>query len=239
MPSQSDQPKGQKPKKPDPDHNLAVEQLNGEFYGAKPYDYFEQRLISLLLMVADSEHVASALRDGVGIGTFAVKNAERRPENEATAYAATEAIVLLHHATEALFRLYFAHVGAPPCPWLEVSRVTFGGEFKKKLDSLLSSLDTPETRSDVAKVFRGADTYGAVRSAFSGTEEQWAEQINGIVELLRLVGSRLINEGPLYNAAKHGFTVVAGERGIKLNAGPGVIIGRDGPPKYDNCDRRV
>lgn len=218
--------------RPDPDHNLAAEQfprLNEEFYRAKPYDYFRQRLLSLLLVASDSEHVSSALRDGLSLGVLAVKDVDRGSKEDTTAYASTESIVLLHHTTEALFRLYFAHAGSPPCPWLEASRITFGGEFKTKVSDLLSSLNSAETKSDVLKVFRLFDTYESAASSFSGTEEKWLEQAQGVIDLLQLAGHRLVSEGPLYNAAKHGLTVVAGERGVELGSQPDLVIGRHGP----------
>lgn len=218
--------------RPDPDHNLAIEQfppLNEEFYRAKPYDYFRQRLLSLLLIASDSEHVTSALRDGLSLGTLAVKNVDRSSREENTAYAATESIVLLHHTAEALFRLYFAHAGSPACPWLEASRTTFGGEFKAKVDRLLSSLDAADTRSDVLKVFRLFGTYESATPAYGGTKEQWLEQAQGLIDLLQLAGNRLVSEGPLYNAAKHGLTVVAGERGVELGQHPDLTISRHGP----------
>lgn len=218
--------------RPDPDHNLATEQfpqLNEEFYRAKPYDYFRQRLLSVLLIASDSEHVTSALREGLSLGVIAVKDVDRGSKEDTTAYISTESIVLLHHTTEALFRLYFAHAGSPACPWLEASRITFGGEFKTRVNELLSSLDSAEARSDVLKVFRLFDTYESAASSFGGTEEKWLEQAQGVIDLLRLAGHRLVSEGPLYNAAKHGLTVVAGERGIELGSQPDLVIGRHGP----------
>jgi hypothetical protein len=223
-----------KPKKPSPDRNLAIEQypeLNEMFYRSKPYSYFEHRLISLLLVVGGSAHVATALKEELSFGELKVRaGLLRAPDDQPSDYAAIESVVLFHHAAEALFRLYFAHLGGPPCPWIEASRVMLGNEFKQRLEGLLSSLGSEETRSDVLKVFRGTDTYASASEAFTGTVEQWNEQVQGLLDLLHHVGTELLTAGPLYNAAKHGLAVLSDQRGVKLDLQPDFALAAHGPP---------
>ncbi len=50
-----------------------------------------------------------------------------------------ESQVLLHHAAEALLRLFLAHEGRPPCPWLRAGSLRASG----RLTGLLTSLGAP------------------------------------------------------------------------------------------------
>jgi hypothetical protein len=56
--------------------------------------------------------------------------------------AALESTVLLHHAGETLMRLYLAHAGDAPCPWMEIARFPDSRRFKDALSRLLSSRST-------------------------------------------------------------------------------------------------
>ena len=42
---------------------------------------------------------------------------------------------LLHHASEALLRLYLAHEPLTACPWLDMARVRSPGKFKQIVEA--------------------------------------------------------------------------------------------------------
>lgn len=221
--------------KANPDHLLASEQLRGlneQFYRSRPYSYLHQRLVGLLLVACEPESVVAAAQEPLSIAELKITVGELRPQDErAIDYAALESIVLLHHASEALFRIYFAHSNGPACPWLEASRIAYGGAFKTKVKKMLDSLDNDEElRADILKVFRGTATYqSASDGGFAGTEAQWTDHVAGFFDLLTLAGNRLLKEGTLYNAAKHGLAVHAGQVGISLGDADPPLLHVDGP----------
>jgi hypothetical protein len=205
-------------------------ELNRGFYRARPYSYLSQRTFSLLLMIGESEQMKEAAKEEVEIDDVKIRiGAIQDDDEQILDYAALEATVLFHHAAEALFRLYFAHVGGPACPWLEASRLDMGPSFRTRVQELTDSLAEESTRSDVLMVFRGAHTWDAVRAGFSGTEEKWREQVDGLLQFLAHVGRRLLSESFLYNAAKHGIAVLSEEMGMRLGDADDPLLHADGP----------
>jgi hypothetical protein len=138
------------PRRPSPDDRLAPDncrQLNRTFYAAKPADYFGQRLENLILTAGRSEDLDRLMTEGAtyrGLnvaghveGGKTVRTDGRSPEEKAKAaehFVIAEAEVLSHHVGETLLRLYLAHEfpagQAPPCPWLEISRLRSFSQFK-------------------------------------------------------------------------------------------------------------
>ncbi len=116
--------------------------MNQKFYRGSPHRYFNRRLPSLILAAADNERIRQAFEEGVSFGNLTIRGAEDYDETERMNYAVVESVVLLHHASEALVRLFLAHEGKPPCPWLEVARLRHAA-FKQKVEELASSIDTP------------------------------------------------------------------------------------------------
>ena len=52
------------------------------------------------------------------IGNVTFQAAAVPGERDRRRYIQTEAMMIVHHASEALLRLFFAHVDHPECPWL-------------------------------------------------------------------------------------------------------------------------
>jgi hypothetical protein len=66
-----------------------------------------------------------------------------------------ESVMIAHHASETLLRLFFAHIEHEECPWLGMSASTDFAEFKGKVaDALRQGFD----RGHIASVFLGGDT---------------------------------------------------------------------------------
>jgi hypothetical protein len=115
------------------------QQLNERFYTADPADYFRIRLSTLVLVAGRAGDLLGLLKEGVEYGRIQAK-ADTDAEVDAAdiaRYVTIESQVLLHHAAEALIRLFLAHVGNPPCPWFELSAETDFGNFKRRVQDQL------------------------------------------------------------------------------------------------------
>lgn len=204
------------------DRDLAYEQfpaMNRTFYSSKlgPEAYLNARLRSLLVGTSGSPLIAQASSEGFEIGEMKVAYAEKEwSEEEAADFLATESAVLLHHAGETLLRLYFAHAGLPPCPWLETARLRSFSLFKRKVTELLESLATPDVQASIMQVFTGRGDVAQRPNAIS--EEAWFAQREGLVDLLAATGRVLLGDSNLYNAAKHGLAVFPAEIGISIGS---------------------
>lgn len=139
---------------------------------------------------------------------------------------ATKVEVLLHHAVEALMRLYFAHQPIfkpdgqpqfPPCPWLEVARLRSFVEFKQRVkDELIVGIHTEQRRAQMTRVFLGFES--PARMTPSPSEEEWRAGADCVVQLLSRFAQRYLDNAHLYNAAKHGLVVRMGPKRLQLLA---------------------
>lgn len=192
---------------------LAPEQfseLNATLYESDPAAYFRLRLQALVMQLSDSPHVDDALTHGLSYGIFRLGSLRREEPNARLRYAALESTVLLHHAGETLFRLYFSHLGEPDCPWLEIAKFRGPPDFKKQLQRLVAK-GKEWNRSDVTTVFLGGAS--PADAGVEVTDEGWRAATDGLVNLLKLVAQRLLKQSDLYNAAKHGLVGVPAEGG--------------------------
>lgn len=202
------------------DRNLAPEQfpeLNKEFYSADPEDYLDRRGIALMMAISNSPAIRDAAAEGLSYGTLAVNGSPGEAEGDDNAidrYASLESTNLLHHAGECMLRLYFAHSGLPPCPWLEVARLRSPRAFKERTEALLQSLDEQATIDDLVITFLG--NTDPKRLGLTATPEEWQGLIDGLVMLVGHIGSVLLDQASLYNATKHGLAVVGGHHGLSL-----------------------
>lgn len=218
--------------RPGPDDNLAPEQfpeLNRQFYSGKlqPRDYLMHRYRSLFLAAQSPEALACAFDNELSIGKLRAKwssTDEEWDDVEIRDYVSTESTVLLHHTSEALFRLYFAHADSPECPWLAVARLRIPSHFKDRLSRFMSESKDDAVAQSAMFVFYG---HGTVDAAM---QEQWTLLKDGLMMLLTHLGRRLLEEAPLYNSAKHGLSLVPGAAAMQFGDQSGPLrIRADGP----------
>jgi hypothetical protein len=217
--------------RPGPDDNLAREQfpeLNRQFYSGKlqPHDYLMHRYRGLFLAAQSPASLASAFDSELSIGDLRATwySTDEWDDLEMRDYVSTESTVLLHHASEALFRLYFAHADSPECPWLAVARLRLPSHFKDRLSRFMSEAESEATAQSAMLVFYG---HGAVEDE---KQEQWNALKDGLMLLLRHLGGRLLHEAPLYNSAKHGLSLVPGAAAMEFGDQSGPLrVRADGP----------
>ena len=163
------------------------------------------------------------------------------PQEARSNYALMESTVLLHHAGEALLRLWLAHKDAPACPWLEVARRTSAADFKKAEKHATGTSQMP--RDTVADVFMGGRT--PENAGLEIQEEQWESSVSGITELLQVVAHTITSEATLYNAAKHGLVGLPSDQadivieGMRVAGGGGITYLEKTPdnPKFHQGPR--
>jgi hypothetical protein len=213
------------------DRNLAPEQfpeLNRQFYAGEfgPADYLTQRFRSVFLAAQAPERLPGAFDSDLSVGD--IKASWPTPESwdasDVRDYVSTETTVLLHHTAEALFRLYLAHSQSPECPWLAVARLRIPSHFKASVHSFLASRRDAETHEQLTWVFYGR------RSPENDPRGLWPDAKDGLVRLVSILGSRLLEQAPLYNSAKHGLSLVPGAAAMSFGdqSGP-FAINASGP----------
>jgi hypothetical protein len=112
--------------------------------------------------------------------------------------------MISNHASEALLRLYIAHVEHPECPWLGMSASTNFSEYKEKLAALLKR---GFNRGEIATVFMGGGN--SVEACIQLSDVEFEDAIDGLELLLIDCTNRVLGDAFLYNAAKHGVSAVA------------------------------
>lgn len=192
-------------------------QLNEEFYsGNTPSTYFRDRLTLLALRRAKPDALADAARDGILWGQLWIASDDESnadmPEGyedaAQTRFIATESQVLFHHTAEALLRMLLAHEGSPECPWLRIAGQKNHRAFRIAVAELAKSSWQDERTDRVAEVLMG------------GVPEkptpEWIEHRDNAIRLIRILAARLNDQSSLYNAAKHGLTMIGGAASIHL-----------------------
>lgn len=192
-------------------------QLNEEFYsGNTPSTYFRDRLSLLALRAAKPDALAEAAGDGILWGQLWIasddeSNADMPEGYEGAAQArfiATESQVLFHHTVESLLRLLLAHEGSPECPWLRIAGQKDHGAFRKAVAELAKSSWPEERTAQVAEVIMGGLP--------EDPTPEWTEHRDNAIRLIRKLAARLNDQSTLYNAAKHGLTMIGGTASIHL-----------------------
>ena len=115
-----------------------------------------------------------------------------------------EAMMIVHHASEALLRLFFAHVDHPECPWIGLSASTNFNEFK---DRVGEKLKTRFSSEQIAMVFLGGTD--AEDAGIEMSQEDFDKSVEGVDRLLRDCALRILQDAFLYNGVKHGLTAIA------------------------------
>ena len=205
------------------DENLAPEQfgdLNRQFFANEhgPHVYLNHRLCGLVRQASNSEANRAAAAEGLRLGELVLTIDREDPMYEDPgAFAALDATVLLHHASESLLRLYLSMLADEPCPWLAIARTRSPGAFKKKVKAVVAALDTAEGQEQLSLLLLGHRSHRASVATVASEEgkpvpkEAWESFVTGGTTLVRHAASVFLDEAPLYNSAKHGLALLSGE----------------------------
>jgi len=209
------------------DENLANEQfgeLNRQFFASRhgPHVYLTHRICGLVRQASNSEASRAAAAEGLHLGEVVLTIDREDPMyDEAHLFAALDATVLLHHASESLLRLYISMLDDEPCPWLATARTRSPGIFKKKVKAAISSLDAEAGRQQLSLLLLGHRSYEASVAIVTRAggkavpEELWDSCLKGGADLLKHAATVFLEEAPVYNAAKHGLALLSGEASVR------------------------
>jgi hypothetical protein len=209
-------------------HAGEFEDLNRTYYSAEPGQYFRNRLYSLLAYVADGDETAKQLKAGVKFLdlSLSVGSGDEMSASEKLKYASAESVVLLHHACEALIRLYLAHSKRNHCPWVAMSALTNFAEFKREAAKLRGHCSDPDRLPDLLEVVSLSDTGKGLENL---SHEAWESHKLGLPMVFEFAVREFLDNSNLYNAAKHGFGLIAHEAGMSLDFSPELSMKKDGP----------
>lgn len=102
--------------------------------------------------------------------------------------------------------MLFAHDGWPECPWLEIVALTDAGAFRVAVAELAENSWPEERATAVAEILMGGVP--------AEPTTEWIERRDNAIRVIRLLAARLNADASLYNAAKHGLTMVGGTTSI-------------------------
>jgi hypothetical protein len=174
------------------------------FYTADPAEFIKMRIEALSLMACSDDQLAPLYTTDRTVGA-AFLGAMPPPTPEARQrYIRMEAVMIANHASEALLRLFFAHMEHPECPWLGMSASNDFAEYKAKL---AAALDNGFAREQIATVFLGG--VSRVDACIQLTDAEFEDAIDGLQMLLIDCAHRVLGDAFVYNAVKHGVSAVA------------------------------
>jgi hypothetical protein len=105
----------------------------------------------------------------------------------------------------------------PECPRLEIARIRSPGDFKRQLESKVLKPEFGELAETLMPVFYYSDeVFGLLDpkpSVAAVTDAKLA-----VASWAQTLGSMLLERSTLYNVAKHGFALQAGEGGFRLGS---------------------
>lgn len=201
-------------KKPPPApklHPALYPELNETFYLGDPSEYLLCKIEALSLMLASDEALAPVYATNREMGGFFLGPMDVPPRESRLRYLRLESVQLLHHAAEALLRLFYAHVEEQDSPWLGIAASTDFREFKKKI---AKSLSEGFKSDDIARVFLGGTS--PTDAGIEVSEAEFADTTLALDLLLHFAARTFTQESFLYNAAKHGLTVVQTDESSRM-----------------------
>lgn len=178
-------------------------ELNAMFYNADPSEFIKMRFRVLSLMAVPDPFLAPAFAVDRQIASIRFGGGEVPPPDVRMRYLRTETVAIVHHASEALLRLYFAHLDHPECPWLGMSTSTDFAKFKERVGN---TLEAGLNREDIAVLFLGGSD--PADAAIEVSQEEFDGTIDALEFLLEDSADRFLSDSFLYNAVKHGLTAI-------------------------------
>ncbi|WP_018599374.1 hypothetical protein [Mycobacterium sp. 155] len=194
-------------------------ELNAMFYNADPSEFIKMRFRVLSLMAVPDPFLAPAFAVDRQIASIRFGGGEVPPADVRMRYLRTETVAIVHHASEALLRLYFAHIDHPECPWLGMSTSTDFVKFKVRVyDALKEGFD----HATIAELFLGGAR--SEDSKIDVPQEEFDGTLEALAFLLQDCACRFLGDAFLYNAVKHGLTAID----LDDDSAKMVLTGHDG-----------
>jgi hypothetical protein len=154
-------------------------EMNAVFYTADPAEFIKMRIESLSPLAGSDEQLGLLFTVDRMIGAAQFGSMPPPTPDARERYIRMEAVMIANHASEALLRLFFAHVEHPECPWLGMSASTDFGEYKAKVAAALKS---GFDREQIAKVFLGG--VSRVDACIQLSDAEFEDAIDGLEMLL-------------------------------------------------------
>lgn len=207
-----------KPSQQAPLSGAEIAALNRAFYGTDPAEHFSRRLHLLLAQASqsDAELRAEAKEYKFGKISMTIPSvAESEADEDAhKRFVLVEAELFIHHVAETLMRLYFAHSGNAPAPWVEMAKLRGPGEFTRRLKAFRKERQKESVLSQIRLVFFGYKEFPPEWSKEKVAENEAA--VGRVADYLDYFSELLLERGQTYNAVKHGLAVEAGESAIAV-----------------------
>jgi hypothetical protein len=183
-------------------HELFSE-LNATFYEDDPSEYLLVKIEAVTLMLAPAEALTPAYGSERVVGAFRREGTTVPSKEARDRYVRTESVLVMHHACETLLRLFFAHSEKQDCPWLGMAASVNFADFKEKVSAALRS---GFNRDAAALVFLGGTDPDD--SALDMEVDNFDDTVSAWQLVLETAAHTILSESFLYNAAKHGLTIV-------------------------------
>lgn len=150
-------------------------ELNATFYTARPAEFINMRINVLSLMACTEDQLAPVFGVERRIDGIFIPGGEVPGMDDRERYLQMEAMMIVHHASEALLRLFFAHVDHPECPWIGMAAIPQPNEFKGRIAEDLKGGFNPE---QIATVFLGGTD--PKDAGIAVTQEEFDQFVGGI-----------------------------------------------------------
>lgn len=201
------------------DTNNPITQLNKEFYAEYDEEYFVKKAVILASFIAESKPMVESLGKGYAVGKLKVQEVDI-DNSWLEGYAKRELAINSYHAIESFFRLFFAHIEEPDCPWIGVEQMQSFHEFKDKVNKVVSGeYFKGEHGEAVAQILIGPrEMYKSI------SDEEWQKGIDNTVHILVRLGSDILSNQD-YNVYKHGAALLDTQFGFKIDDGK--VLGAD------------
>lgn len=198
-------------KQPTNDEELH-DQLNKEFYDNYDLNYFRHKASFLCGVIANANELLEIHARGYKIGkiTAGPSELEESDTKWTKDFAKREIVINSYHSIECFFRLLFAHIENPKCPWLGLVGLKDFNSFKKRIDDLTArKYFTADHDKNLAAFLLGP------RSSIDISDDEWDQSVKTMVDLVDRIGHDILST-PDYNVFKHGGALFNTELGFNM-----------------------
>ena len=205
--------------------NNPLKHINEVFYRDYDEEFFTNKAAFLGSIIANPKPIKEHLNKGYKVGKIAVGSGNNITQKWLIGYSKRELVINSYHAIESFFRLFFAHIENPECPWVGVEQMQSFKKFKKRIEKLLHRKYFATDHDEViASVLLGNRTmYSQL------TDDEWQESVKNAVHLVDRLGRDILSNQD-YNVYKHGAALLDTKFGFKIDDGK--ILGADNQDSF-------